>query len=581
MIDPNIALQVKPVQVDNPMDAYGRVLAIKGAVQHGQLQAEQLKGAQAANAQRERDLTDDEIVKAAWGQTGGDLNRILPLVSGKVSAKKQEGLVKFHQDARLKAAQIKKEDLPVLVDQNDRLLTLIEQVKATPDQEYEAKWPSFKAAALSIKPDLNLPDQAPPKTEVGMLSYGLVTSGHYYKQEQEKRLAAEEARKAEEHKAKLPGVIADALGKGLQVAGQTAPGISNQAGWDEWRASLAPEVAKAVPAMFSPAAVDLVKKRGMTPEQQVATAETATRNAEIAKRDSDRIELERKRVGLEGQRVGLERQRFNATIGAGLDANGQALPADALKARAAANPAAVMMTEGKMSPQTARSMLRKNPALLAQARALDPNFDEADIENRFATLKEFTNTSNGKAGGQALALNTLIHHADLYMETAEALKNETFKPGNAVYNKVADAFGSAPPTNAALVARFFAGETGKVATGGVPAEGEINGILKNLSTDAGPDQIAGAGKTLLQIAAGRATPLIEKVNGAKLQNVVRVIGPDAKEILGRRGFNADTMKPAAAATTAGAISVTDPSGGVHTFKTQAEADNFKKLANIK
>jgi hypothetical protein len=141
----------------------------------------------------------------------------------------------------------------------------------------------------------------------------------------------------------------------------------------------------------------------------------------------------------------------------------------------------------------------------------------------------------------------MIHHADLYLQTAAALKNGAFKPGNAVYNAVANAFGSAPPQNAALVGRFLAGETGKVATGGVPGEGEINGILKNLGTDASPDQIAGAGKTLLQIAAGRAVPLQERIDSAKIGNVVHLIGPDAQAILQRNGFDPQTMKPAAPA----------------------------------
>jgi hypothetical protein len=93
------------------------------------------------------------------------------------------------------------------------------------------------------------------------------------------------------------------------------------------------------------------------------------------------------------------------------------------------------------------------------------------------------------------------------------------------------------------VARFFAGETGKVATQGVPAEQEINGILKNLMNANSPQQIIGAGTTLLGIAAGRMVPLKEKVDDAKLQNLVQVLGPSAKEILVRRGFDPETMKP--------------------------------------
>jgi hypothetical protein len=206
-----------------------------------------------------------------------------------------------------------------------------------------------------------------------------------------------------------------------------------------------------------------------------------------------------------------------------------------------------MAVDGRLDPQSLRRMLRSQPGLLGQIQALDPKFDEANLENRYNTFKEFTSTIPTRAGGQALALNTLIHHADLYQQTAEALKNGDFKPGNAAYNAVAEAFGAAPPTSADLVARFFASETGKVATGGVPAEGEINGILKNLNNSSSPEQIKQAGNSFLQIAAGKAVPLMERVKDAKLDNVIHVIGSDAKAILAKRGFDPETMKPVSGA----------------------------------
>lgn len=204
--------------------------------------------------------------------------------------------------------------------------------------------------------------------------------------------------------------------------------------------------------------------------------------------------------------------------------------------------AAQMAVDGRMDPQTLRAALRKNPGLLKDIQKLDPKFDEAAIDSRYNTLKEFTSSSNTKAGGQVLALNTLIHHADLYQQAADALKNGSFKPGNAAYNAVSGMMGSPAPQNAALVARFLAGETGKVATGGVPAEGEIKGILANLGTNASPEQIKGAGDTLLQVAAGRMIPLKEKAQQAKIDGIVPVLGADAKEILARRGYDPETLK---------------------------------------
>lgn len=234
---------------------------------------------------------------------------------------------------------------------------------------------------------------------------------------------------------------------------------------------------------------------------------------------------------------------------------------------------AQMIAEGKLDPATTRSLLRKDPGIISQVKAFDPRFDEANIENRFNTLKEFTNTSTAKAGGQLIALNTLIHHADLYLETARALKNGSFVPGNRIYNEVAQVFGSAPPTNAALVGRFFAGETSKVATGGVPAEGEINGILKNLSTNSSPDQIEGAAKTLLQIAAGRATPLIERAKQARIDNVVPLLGLDAQAILKKNGLDPNTMKPSGS----GPITV-KANGKEYHFPDQGSADKFREAA---
>jgi hypothetical protein len=194
-------------------------------------------------------------------------------------------------------------------------------------------------------------------------------------------------------------------------------------------------------------------------------------------------------------------------------------------------------------------------AIMRKVLLINPDYNANMWQAQRDTVNEFSNTSVGKAGGQALALNTLVHHADLWLQAAEALKNGNFRPGNAAYNAVASTFGSAPPTEANLVARFLAGETGKVASGGVPAEGEINGILKNLGNDAGPDQIAAAGKSLLQVAGGRMVPLKERAKAMHVDGIVQVLGPDAEAILRRRGFDPETMKPAAPGAATGAAGI--------------------------
>lgn len=218
-------------------------------------------------------------------------------------------------------------------------------------------------------------------------------------------------------------------------------------------------------------------------------------------------------------------------------------------------------------------------AARAMARAEGKELDLFDLEQqadfRDQTLKEFSSTLIGHAGGQRLALNTMVHHADLYQEVGAALKNGTFKPGNAIYNRVATMFGAAPPIQANLVARFLAGETGKIATGGVPAEGEINGILQSMGADASPEAIGAAGQTLLGIAAGRMVPLKALRDKARIQKYVDILDPDSREILQRRGFDPETMKPRAGGGN-GKIPIPLKSGRTAYADTQEQADKFKR-----
>ena len=219
--------------------------------------------------------------------------------------------------------------------------------------------------------------------------------------------------------------------------------------------------------------------------------------------------------------------------------------------------AAQDLLTGDFSPDQLKDLragrINQSGQIISAARKLAEDrgekFSLFDLEQqataREGTLKEFTNTGIGHVGGQRLALNTLIHHADLYMEAARALKNGNFKPGNQIYNTIATMFGASPPTNAALLAQFFASETGKVATGGVPAEGEIKSLLKSMATDGSPQAMEDAGRTLIGIAAGRMIPMKDLRDKARLNRLVDILGPDAREILTKRGFDPETMKPAA------------------------------------
>ena len=200
-------------------------------------------------------------------------------------------------------------------------------------------------------------------------------------------------------------------------------------------------------------------------------------------------------------------------------------------------------TGDELAPTGRAALTGPGGQMMSALYQYDPEFTPLLAQQRKQRLSEFNSSQSNRAGGQLLALNTMIHHADLYLDAVAELKNGTFKPGNAIYNTVANMFGAAPPTTARLLAQFFASETGKVATGGVPAEGEIKGILEKMSTDGSPEAMERAGKTLIAIAAGRMEPLKQFRDEAKLEKFVTILHPDSQAILQKRGFDPETMKP--------------------------------------
>jgi hypothetical protein len=189
--------------------------------------------------------------------------------------------------------------------------------------------------------------------------------------------------------------------------------------------------------------------------------------------------------------------------------------------------------------------------LMQAVHQYDRDYDPGTAQFRKKTIDELASTTPTSLGGQKIAINTMIHHADLYLEVAQALHNHDFTPGNAAYNKFATIFGKAPANDAGLVSIFLAGEGAKLSTSGVPGEQEVGRVLEKLNRDAGPDQIQGAGNRLFQLAGGRAQPLTERLQEAKLEGKYHMLGPSAREILTRRGFDPDTLKPLQAGGQAG------------------------------
>ena len=528
-IDPSIPLAIRPPEPVNFLGMAAQAQQLKNAGLQNQLQQQGLQSGQLQLQQQQQELQDQQTLRQAYGQSGGDLDKLQQLIAGKVSPKTMMALNASILDQKTKLAGLKKEDLANLQTTNDQLAGLLSPVAAETDPvKQQALWGGAQQEA--IKRGLMTPQDAaqhPYPGVQGVPQYinGLKTQDQLIKEAQataEQTRASAAASQAQTAGTRLtletPGIQSDTLQKQRTAAATQLAFSKNQADYEQKLGQLDPQVAATFPPQFDRWAV---LQAGMKPAE--ISTEAHQRIGEQQRQQQ--IGVETGQLGVARQRLGIEQQRLGFEQGGGISQAAKALVA------------------GDIDPQTARAMVRNNPGLISQARTLDPSFDMADIDKRYETLKEFTSSSNSKAGGQVLALNTMIHHADLFYDVADALKNGSFQPGNEVYNRVATTFGAAPANNAALVGQFLAGEVGKLAQGGSPFEAELRKISSSLSTASSPEQIRGAAQTLMQIGAGRATPLMEKAKDAKLDNVVHVIGPDAQSILQKRGFDPNTMKP--------------------------------------
>lgn len=523
MVDPNIILQSRPqINPEGPLESYGKVLAIKGAMQHGQLQSEQLKHTQMANQQSERDLKDQEAVQRILGETGGDIGKALPALSRTVSPKTFMALDKAHRESMKTAAEMESSRLPVLKDQSDRLFSITDQALKMQPEEFAQQWPAIRAAALSVNPQLQIPEQPVPQEQLRGFQLAFGVQKNYIDREVEKRAAVEEARKAQEFAVTLPGKQANS---NLQVA--TAAGQ--------------------VP---------------IQPAQQAQIDASKAQTEQTAKYQNARLGLERQRVSLEGRRVAMQ------AGGVGGKASGNTATGEDFLKTVSPGVASELkaMAEGRLTAPSPNS----RAAGAQQKRSMLMQYDPQFSEQRAQVRKAFTTGTDGKNIG---ALNTAMVHLGRLGDVAEALNNGSFTPGNEAFNYLRDKFGSKAVTNFELLKDAVAGEMAS-SLKGTATDIEIGNMKKSIRASNSPAQMRGVVTEGMGILKDKANTFEERYKAQMPNDTWSPILPSAKQSMEKYGVGKSEGK-------GGGVVVTDPRGKAHNFPNQAAADAFKKAAGIK
>jgi hypothetical protein len=459
MIDPT-AFQVR-TQPESPLETFTRLAQLK-------MMGSQQTAVDQENQLRQQQLNDQKTVMQILSAHNGDMTTAMPELAGKVTPQTYMGLKKYDLEVRSKLAEIDKNKLPVLQDQNDRLNGLIAQAKDLPDMQYTAAWPQLAAAAKAIKPDLQLdPNQPIPKEQLAQIGLQTMTMSKYL--DQAKAKAEINKNNAQANAAGYKdsgGVLYDITGKAPTVAqGQpTAPADELSA------ATLAVPVGTMLP-------LDTLLKAKRTADAGVRSVQANGRSLLVD--GSGRVV---KDLGAATPVVMNNIQ--NAGMQPGDDSFehlAQGVASGAIKISSAISPRA---------PATLRS------AFLDRVLKINPEFKDYENATAAAVTKSAT---SGKIGDEITAFNTAIDHAQLLREAAVALKNGDVQLFNKWANRYATETGSSIPTNFQTIADAFRGESTAVYNKGHITEGLLKEQGDKMSGAQSPDQIIQALDTSISL----------------------------------------------------------------------------------
>lgn len=312
-IEDMIAGGIRPPQVEDIQTAAARGLTLGHALQQqrlGQLQV----------AQAEQDARDQQMVRDAFMRSGGDRKKFRDtIISRGVSPKTVMALDQAELANRKSLADLSETEQKNLVQRHDALRGELESFSRLPADQKQGNWQSWidqhvQSGRLTPDEAKGLPAQYPGDDQLRFHANSLALGSQLLKEEMERRNAAARETTAKTASDRLnierSGLEAQSTQRGLALAGQSVDAIANQDQYNAFRATLPDDVKRRIPGMFSPAAVQMVKRMALTPEQQT-TADQAKTNSDETRRYHDAELKNRDReLGLTAQRIGLERDRL-------------------------------------------------------------------------------------------------------------------------------------------------------------------------------------------------------------------------------------------------------------------------------
>lgn len=539
-----IPLQVQAPQAASPLQNIGQLMALRGQMSEvalRQAQIEQAKQQQQLTAveqqQKNRDLADQNTLAAQEKDPvfmkrlyGGDLTALSGLG---LQDKTVQALNTHVNDTIAKQAATDKSVL-------DNRLTAIGMLKDTavnltyPDADgKEPDLDTVNSRYQSARGELAGLMQKAGMTQPLPESFGSLDQVRGVQAQLHALQGATEAAVAQ--KKQLSDVeksAADAAQARAQAADLTAKLPTDEA---------AAQIAK-LNADFA------AKHGGLTPEQATTTTETARHNKAAE--------------AVQAGELGLKEKTFNATIGSGLDVNGQPLSPEAVKAAALTDPTAVAIAHYQLAPPPAQTRGGVPSPILRKVLAINPQYDATTYPARAETAKGFS--PSGTQGQAITAADTALAHLNTLSAAGKALDNGDVQVINRVANAIGAQVGATPKATYDTILNMVGPEISKAVIGAVGGEGERAGTGANFTSNLSPAQresnIAAA-VGLLGARFDKASHAYESQMGVPLP---RTLSPESQAI--RQHYSSP----------AGVQPIALKDGTTLTPHDQAAADRFRK-----
>jgi hypothetical protein len=245
----------RPVQQPSPWEAAAQYGQLRAMAQMAQLRQAEVQNQQLQAQQVQQALAADQAARQLFASNPNPTTQqILSTVGPKAG-------IPLDKDLRdMRKAQLDFQDAQLGHAQKIAQYVGQQFGGVNDEASYQNAVTKLQAAGMPV-------DQMPANydaTAVDALRQKGLTLEQQITQHREDLKAKREQQLFEE--GQLPEARAKAVTAGLETAARTVP--DNQADWDTWRGGLSDAVKATVPAMYSPAAADMVKLRGVTTAQQ-------------------------------------------------------------------------------------------------------------------------------------------------------------------------------------------------------------------------------------------------------------------------------------------------------------------------